>query len=213
MKFDRKFIALTKGLVEGSISKIHEAQGNLKGLRLSATKTALYNLYVDDLGVFISAEPDNLLKLQETIKVYEDISGACLNLEKFIIILVVMDSTPAWLNCTGCYIANEGGVIRYLGFPIGWKLIEAHRYNFLLGRMEKKLRWWAYKLLTFEGRLTVLRHILRNIPNHLLVIMTLSTDNAKNLEGICRKFTWEKNSDGKDKIPLISWEDIHCAKG
>ncbi|KAL3682038.1 hypothetical protein R1sor_000060 [Riccia sorocarpa] len=216
MNFDKKFIALARGLVEGSTSKIHvngifseeitiergvkqgcplaplmfalstqplmcllkeqQEQGNLGGLKLSDDRTALYNLYADDSGVLIRASPENLRVLQETVGKYERISGARLNLDKSIIIPIAMTDDPNWLGQTGCYIAHEGEVIKYLGYPIGWKLTDTHRRNFLLGKMEKKLGWWAYKMLTFEGRIVVLRHILKNIPTHLLVNMALTKE-------------------------------------
>ncbi|KAL3679359.1 hypothetical protein R1sor_022315 [Riccia sorocarpa] len=64
-----------------------------------------------------------------------------------------------------------------------------------------------------EAVLVVLRHVLKNLPNHLLVNLTLPQDSIKALEGVCRKFIWGKNLEGRDKIPLICWDDIHCSKG
>ncbi|KAL2635683.1 hypothetical protein R1flu_007162 [Riccia fluitans] len=150
--FDPKVIQLTKGLVEGSTSKIHvngrflqefpiergvkqgcplapllfslstetlmalmkkqERDGNLEGLHLTGSKTALYNLFADDSGVFLKASQTNFRNLQQTISMYERISGAKLNLEKLTVIPVGMSSTPQWLKDTGCYIAREGEPIR-----------------------------------------------------------------------------------------------------
>ncbi|KAL3698650.1 hypothetical protein R1sor_012726 [Riccia sorocarpa] len=141
-----------------------------------------------DSGGFFWASPENLNALQSTVKTYEEISGAHLNLEKSIIIPVAMEETPAWLSNTGCYIAKEGEVIKYLGYPIGWKLNDTHRSTFLLGKFEKKLEWWAYKLLTFEGRLIVLKHVLKNIPNHLMVNMPIQDCTLKKLDS-SRKFS------------------------
>ncbi|KAL2607510.1 hypothetical protein R1flu_026083 [Riccia fluitans] len=70
-----------------------------------------------------------------------------------------MVSAPQWLRATGCYIAREGEPIQYLGFPIGWNVPESQLLNFITGKLERKLGNWAYRLLTFEGRLIVLKHI------------------------------------------------------
>ncbi|KAL2643350.1 hypothetical protein R1flu_010937 [Riccia fluitans] len=159
--FDPKFIQLTKGLVEGSTSKLHvngrfsqeiliergvkqgcplvpllfslsteplmsllkkqECDGNLEGLYLARSRTALYNFFADYSGVFLKASQMNFRSLQQTISMYEKISGAKLNLEKSTVIPVGMASTPQWLRAMGCYIAREGEPIWYLGYPIGWR--------------------------------------------------------------------------------------------
>ncbi|KAL2620271.1 hypothetical protein R1flu_000476 [Riccia fluitans] len=132
--FDLKFIQLTKGLVEGSTSKIHmngrfsqefliergvkqgcplapllfslsteplmvlmkkqERDGNLEGLYLAGSKTALYNFFADDSGVFLKASQMNFRTLQQTISMYERISRAKLNLEKSTVIPIGMNFTP-----------------------------------------------------------------------------------------------------------------------
>ncbi|KAL3680315.1 hypothetical protein R1sor_023271 [Riccia sorocarpa] len=190
-----------------------EQQGNLTGLKLSYGRSILHNFYADDSGVMLDAAPENLRTLQETIGIYEAISGARLNLEKSTIIPVAMENIPNWLQYSGCYVAKEGEVIKYLGFPIGWKVSEAQQSNFLISKVEKRLGFWGYNLLSFEGRLIVLKHILKNVPNHLLTCMNLSSKSLQKLESSCRTFIWGRNVDGKAKIPLITWEVLHRPKG
>ncbi|KAL3696859.1 hypothetical protein R1sor_010935 [Riccia sorocarpa] len=184
MGFARKILELTRGLVEGSTSKLHlngsfseeftmergvkqgcplapllfalstqplmvllreqEEKGHLTSVKIAPGKTALHNFYADDSGVLLGATPDNLAVLHQTIKEYESISGANLNLEKSIVIPVVMETLPDWLRQSGYYIAKEEEPIKYFGFPIGWKVTEMHQTNFLLGKIERKLGCWVW---------------------------------------------------------------------
>ncbi|KAL2623319.1 hypothetical protein R1flu_003524 [Riccia fluitans] len=202
--FDPKFIQLTKGLVEGSTSKLHvngrfsqeipiergvkqgcplapllfslsteplmalmkkqEREGMLEGLHLAGSRTALYNFFADDSGVFLKASYSNFKTLQQTISIYERISGAKLNLEKSTVIPIGLSSSPQWL------------------------------------------------LLTFEGRLVVLKHIIRSIPAHLLSCMAVDPQTLKVMEQTCRHFVWGKNALGTAKIPLLAWEALQPAK-
>ncbi|KAL2620270.1 hypothetical protein R1flu_000475 [Riccia fluitans] len=58
----------------------------------------------------------------------------------------------------------------------------------------------------------VLKHIIRSIPAHLLSCMALDPQTLKKMEQTCRRFVWGKNAQGKDKIPLLVWEDLQPAK-
>ncbi|KAL2644588.1 hypothetical protein R1flu_012175 [Riccia fluitans] len=195
-----------------ALMKKQERDGNLEGLHLTGSKTALYNLFVDDSGVFLKASQTNFRNLQQTISMYERISGTKLNLEKSTVIPVGMSSTPQWLKDTGCYIAREGEPIRYLGYPIGWRVPESQLLNFITGKLERKLGNWTYQLLTFEGRIIVLKHVIRSIPAHLLSCMALDPQTLKKMEQTCRRFVWGKNAQGKEKIPLLAWEALQPTK-
>ncbi|KAL2628550.1 hypothetical protein R1flu_013236 [Riccia fluitans] len=196
-----------------ALMKKQEREGNLEGLHLGGSRTALYNFFADDSGVFLKATQMNFKTLQQTINMYEKISGAKLNLEKSTVIPIGMTSTPQWLCTSGCYIAREGEPVRYLGYPIGRRVPGSQLLNYIAGKFEQKLGNWVYRFLTFEGRLIVLRHIIRSIPVYVLSCIALDLQTLKKMEQVCRHFVWGKNIQGRDKIPLLAWEDLQPAKG
>ncbi|KAL2632728.1 hypothetical protein R1flu_004207 [Riccia fluitans] len=109
-----------------------------------------------------------------------------------------------WRHTPGDVI-GEGRPILYLGYPIGWKVPESQLLNFITGKLERKLGNWAYRLLTFEGRLIVLKHIVRSIPVHLLSCMALDPQTLKKMEQTCRRFVWGRcakaKADSEDGAP------------
>ncbi|KAL3693857.1 hypothetical protein R1sor_007508 [Riccia sorocarpa] len=191
-----------------SILRKREAEGRLRGLPLTGNRNLLHNLYADDSGVMIQADLQNFNELQDAVQLYEDISGAKMNMSKTTVILVAMDSSPTWLTAHGCYIAREGEVIRYLGFPIGWKVKPTQQSDYVLAKVQRRLGSWTYRMLTFAGRVTVVKHILRAIPIHILTCLTFSAKALGRLEAICKGFVWGVNDQGQNRIPLIAWEDI-----
>ncbi|KAL3677633.1 hypothetical protein R1sor_027581 [Riccia sorocarpa] len=253
MGFDKKFIALSQGLVQGSVSKIHvngqfsdeiqiergikqgcplapllfalstqplmtilkarQSEGRLRGISLGGANSALHNLFADDTGIMLNADPENFAELQLAVKLYEEISGAKLNITKSTIIPIAMEHVPGWMHRLGCYIAQEGEVIRYLGFPIGWKVKDTQKCDFILGRIQKRLGSWTYRMLSFAGRMVVMRYVLKAMPNHLFTCLYLNQKALDRLEAICRKFLWGKSEGGKDRIPLIAWEVVSKTKG
>ncbi|KAL3686848.1 hypothetical protein R1sor_013157 [Riccia sorocarpa] len=191
-----------------SILRKREAEGRLRGLPLTGNRNLLHNLYADDSGVMIQADLQNFNELQDAVQLYEDISGVKMNMSKTTVIPVAMDSSPTWLTAHGCYIAREGEVIRYLGFPIGWKVKPTEQSDYVLAKVQRRLGSWTYRMLTFAGRVTVVKHILRAIPIHILTCLTFSAKVLGKLEAICRGFVWGVNDQGQNRIPLIAWEDI-----
>ncbi|KAL2610597.1 hypothetical protein R1flu_029170 [Riccia fluitans] len=108
-----------------TLLKNKEAEHKIQGLQLQGPKHTLHNLFADDSGIMLQATEDIFNELKDSIATYEIISGAKLNISKSTIIPVAMESTPSWLHRTGCYVASEGEIIRYLGVPIGWNVTEA----------------------------------------------------------------------------------------
>ncbi|KAL3680354.1 hypothetical protein R1sor_023310 [Riccia sorocarpa] len=181
-------------------------------LTLSNMKTTLHNLYADDTGVFIRADPQDFRELEAAVRLYEEISGAKLNQAKSTLVPIAMDTTPSWISELGCYVAREGEVIRYLGFPIGWKVKQSQKADYVLGKIQRRLGSWTYRLLFFPGRIVVMRHILKAIPTHLLSCLTFNKKMLERLEMACREFVWRKSDQGQRKLALIAWEDLTATK-
>ncbi|KAL3697349.1 hypothetical protein R1sor_011425 [Riccia sorocarpa] len=195
-----------------TILRARQAEGRLVGLKLGEGKQALHNLFADDTGVMIAATPENFEELQRAIIFYEEISGAKLNISKSTVIPIAMTRTPGWLNNIGCYVAREGEVVRYLGHPIGWNVKAAQKCDYILGKIQRRLGSWTYRMLSFAGRMVVLKYVLKVMPNHLFTCLALNQKSLGFLESACRKFLWGQNDSGADRIPLIAWGTVTRAK-
>jgi hypothetical protein len=79
-------------------------------------------LLADDVGIFILATEPAFNSLRLGIAHYEEASGAKLNLQNLIITSIAMTDTPEWITNTGCEIAEEGKIHKYLGALFGLNL-------------------------------------------------------------------------------------------
>ncbi|KAL3698824.1 hypothetical protein R1sor_012900 [Riccia sorocarpa] len=191
------------------ILKQREAEGRVKGLIFSGEGRTLHNLYADDTGVMLDADHANFLELQDAVKLYEDIFGAKLNIAKSTVIPIAMEGVPSWLPPLGCYIAREGEIIRYLGFPIGRKVKQKQQTDYILGKIQKRMGNRTYRMLTFEGRVVVTRHILKAIPTHILSCMNFSTNELDRFELLCRNFVWGLDNEVTQKLALVTCDTFN----
>ncbi|KAL2653440.1 hypothetical protein R1flu_021568 [Riccia fluitans] len=171
-----------------TLLKTREAENKLHGLRLQDQKCSLHNLFADDSGLMLQALEENSDELKNAIATYETISSARLNISKSTIIPVAMRDTPSWLHHIGCYVAKEGDVIRYLGFPIGWKITETQQWDYILERIQRKLGSWTFWMLSFMGCMVLMKHVFKAMPNHIFTCLTQTLKALDRLEAICRRF-------------------------
>ncbi|KAL3684230.1 hypothetical protein R1sor_002252 [Riccia sorocarpa] len=62
-----------------------ERQGLIQGLNIGDGRTLFHQLFADDTGICITAEESQFDKLREVIREFEIASGACLNLQKSLV--------------------------------------------------------------------------------------------------------------------------------
>ncbi|KAL3686074.1 hypothetical protein R1sor_004096 [Riccia sorocarpa] len=99
---------------------------------------------------------------------------------------------------------SEEATASYRGCPVGWSLSEKEQGEYIVGKIQRKLRNWSYRMLDFSGRLVVIRHILKAVPVLVLTVTPLHKKTLDRMEAVCRDFLWGA-ANGKRKIPLIAW--------
>ncbi|KAL3686155.1 hypothetical protein R1sor_004177 [Riccia sorocarpa] len=90
-----------------------ERRGNIQGLNLGGGHSLLHQLFADDTGICITAEEEQFEKLMEVIQEFESASGACLNLQKSIVMQLKPGPQPTWepqtcADCLGEDSSREG---------------------------------------------------------------------------------------------------------
>ncbi|KAL2610767.1 hypothetical protein R1flu_022459 [Riccia fluitans] len=173
-------------------------RGTLKPLAFGGSAVADFSLFADNMGVYLDLDESSFLTLRGIFSFFESASGARLNLHKsFALIIGTHNDMPQWLQRIGCAIMEHKKVYRYLGAPIGSGLSQDQMISFCLDRMVARLNLWTNKLLSFEGRVVLTKHILLTIP-----VFFLSTES---IEKIARNFLWGNTEEGKHKRGLIPW--------
>lgn len=76
----------------------------------------------------------------------------------------------------------------YLGVALHVKRLRLRMFDPFLAKVQKKLAGWKSKLLSFGGKIMLLKHVLNSMPIHLLSRMNLPKGVLKGLKTIFSNF-------------------------
>ncbi|KAL3676919.1 hypothetical protein R1sor_026867 [Riccia sorocarpa] len=99
-----------------------------------------------------------------------------------------IEEASEWMERTGCQEAKPGEMVMYLGGPIGNRIPDGELVNFLIGKFQKRLCHWSTRMVTWAGKVTILRHILGMLPSYQLMTLSLTRRGFQELEAVCRVF-------------------------
>ncbi|KAL3683686.1 hypothetical protein R1sor_001708 [Riccia sorocarpa] len=206
-----------KGLVESGASEplmraLREAerQGLIQGLNIGDGRTFLHQLFADDTGICITAEESQFDKLREVIREFEIASGACLNLQKSLIMQLRPGAVLTWMAQAGCEIATRGRSFVYLGVSTSSPINEENIAAEIVQKLMKKLKHWSNRLLSWPAKTLLLKHVLAATP--LYQLLSVGKDGLDDLERLCRNFLWGWTEEGNPKHALVAWERIVQSK-
>ncbi|KAL3694277.1 hypothetical protein R1sor_007928 [Riccia sorocarpa] len=189
-----------------------ERHGNIQGLNIGDGRALLHQLFADDTGICITAEEEQFDKLKVVIGEFEAASGACLNLQKSVVMQLRPGTPQSWMEEAGCEVASEGKSFVYLGVhtssPVDEQAITAE----IVKKLMKKLKHWSNRLLSWPAKTILLKHVLAATPLYQLLSVGLCKDGLEALEKLCRNFLWGWNEEGNPKQALVAWERIAQSK-
>lgn len=144
----------------------------MEGVKISDFLTIYcHKCFADNVTVFIPTIEESFEKLKVILKLYEVALGARLNFAKLVIIPLMLPAIPQWLIHTGCTMSALGEVQKYLGAPFGLGLISSQLHDFCIDRVSKRIKGWANFLVSFNGRVLLIQHVLQSIY-HMMYVCT-----------------------------------------
>ncbi|KAL3678136.1 hypothetical protein R1sor_021092 [Riccia sorocarpa] len=195
-----------------ALLRTHQQAGRLEGIKLPGGKQALYNLFADDTELSIKATEGNYQLIKELLQLYEEASGAKLNVRKSVMIPVSLAEIPLWMSRSGCRIAGKGEVVLHLGFPGGDSIREAQICKYLQDKITARTSSWANRWLSWGGRIILVQKILPMLPAYVLMTMGLSKRSYQEMERMWRTFIWGTREDGKAKKSSVAWDIMQQKK-
>jgi len=128
--------------------------------------------FADDMIIMCKAEVGTLNMISQTLRKYEELSRQKVNKEKSAIYLhhkVSGGEVVVAEVATG--ILKKEFPLNYLGCPIFYKRKQIAYYQALIQRTGAKIQSWKGKLLSYEGRAFLIKHVLQSTPIHCLSVM------------------------------------------
>ncbi|XP_022553625.1 uncharacterized protein LOC111203822 [Brassica napus] len=96
--------------------------------------------------------------------------------------------------------------IRYLGLPLMSRKLKISEYAPLMTRITQSFQSWSIKLVSFAGRLQLLKTVIFGIVNFWTSAFMLPKGCIKNIETLSSRFLWTGNID--KRAPSL-WADWH----
>ncbi|WMV58521.1 hypothetical protein MTR67_051906 [Solanum verrucosum] len=125
--------------------------------------------FADDVIVFTSTDKHSMKLIMDTLEEYEHTSNQLINKEKSH--FMVPTNTPQDIISTIQEVtgfSQKDSPITYLGCPlyIGRQMIIF--YSQLVEKVSKKICGWKARILSFGGKITLIKHALQSIPIHTM---------------------------------------------
>ncbi|XP_058750883.1 uncharacterized protein LOC131623906 [Vicia villosa] len=168
-------------------------------------KLQLTNLmFADDVLLMSRGDPDSVEMLLTTFTKFLDSTGMQINKSKSNLYFGVVHNNVkvSILNMTGL---KEGFLtFKYLGVSISCKKLAPHHYLALIEKILVRIKHWTAKLLTYAGRLQLIKSVSFSIANYWMVCFPIPKNVISKIDALCRSYFWT----GKDSISrksLVAW--------
>ncbi|GAV89340.1 hypothetical protein CFOL_v3_32757 [Cephalotus follicularis] len=96
--------------------------------------------------------------------------------------------------------------IKYLGIPLFKGRAQSCFFDDLVERISSRIQNWKSKLLSFGGKLTLIKSVLCSMPIHILSLLNVPKKVTNRIQKILANFLW--SSQGNNRIHWISWRQI-----
>ncbi|XP_058749947.1 uncharacterized protein LOC131622956, partial [Vicia villosa] len=175
-------------------------------------KMNIINLsFADDLLLFAKADLKSISILMEAFKRFAKSTGLTANMQKCKIYYGNVD-IPTKALISHIIEFTEGSLpFRYLGIPLSSKKLSTANCLALVEKMTGKVKKWTNHLLSFAGRLQLVKSVLFAITNYWMQSVPLPKKILHDAEAVCRSFLWS----GGDKITRkspIAWDQAYSPK-
>eukprot|EP00253_Pinus_taeda_P015495 PITA_15495 len=196
---------------DGIILWIHEAkrQGTLKGIEVAQNFWVTHLLFVDDIILFNNGSLEDCRTLKRILDLFLKSTGLCINERK------------STLTCTGLSrelvrrvesvlnfeVKSLEDSFKYMGFFLKPDNYMIKYWNWILAKLESKLKHWSYKCLSRAGRLVLIKSALMEIPIYWASLTWVPKGILNSIDKLCSKFLWARSK--FERVTLwIAWDKI-----
>jgi hypothetical protein len=136
----------------------------LEGFKVG-NATFSHLLFSDDTLIFCNAHPSQLHYLRSLFLLFKAASNLQVNLAKSKLILVGdVDQVESLADILGCGVAILS--VKYLDLPLGASYKSIHIWDSVIEKIERRLASWKRLYLSEEGRVTLIKSTLANLPTY-----------------------------------------------
>lgn len=175
-----------------------------EGIKLS------HLMFADDVMIFFDGCSNSLHGISECLDDFASWSGLHMNTAKTELFTTGIDQVES--GVIEAYGFSKGSLpIRYLGLPLVSRKLKISEYAPLMTKITLSFRSWSAKLLSFAGRLQLLKTVIFGTVNFWASAFMLPKGCIKNIESLCSRFLWSGNIE-KRGLAKIAWNTVCLPK-
>ncbi|CAN1135074.1 LINE-1 retrotransposable element ORF2 protein, partial [Linum perenne] len=161
-------------------------------------------LYADDTIVFCEADEQQVKVLLATLVCFETVSGLRVNYHKSCMFPVgEVANALRFADLFGCGVGSFPST--YLGLPLGAYAKSKALWDPVVSCVTKRLSSWKARLMSFGGRLTLVKSVLSCLPIYYMSLFKAPASVIKQIERMQCRFLWEGVSEVR-KLHLVRWD-------
>ncbi|KAL3695947.1 hypothetical protein R1sor_010023 [Riccia sorocarpa] len=189
--------------------KVENSHGRVKPLKLKGGFALSIICLADDVALYMELDEGSVVNTFRILERMQVASAAKVNWIKSQALIMGRDTIrPQWLSDTGIQVAESTEPTRYLGAQLVTKRRGAQVDQVLLTKLTRKAQALSSPLLTFEARVTALKHAVAAILLYPMLSGTFKKGTYRQMDQILRKYTWTANDEGKSRMALTAWDSI-----
>ncbi|XP_031737043.1 uncharacterized protein LOC116402131 [Cucumis sativus] len=163
--------------------------------------------FADDLMIFCAADNYSMSFIKETIKRFGELSGLFANLAKSSIFLVGVNSSKASRLAANMGFSIGHLPVRYLGLPLLFGRLQSCDCDPLIQRITSRIRSWSARVLSFAGRLQLVRSVLRSLQVYWASVFMLPMKVHRDVDKILRSYLWRGKEEGRGGAK-VAWDEV-----
>ncbi|MFS7950995.1 putative RNA-directed DNA polymerase [Helianthus anomalus] len=163
--------------------------GMFSGIRLPEGGPLLSHLFfADDALVIGEWHEENVINMVRLLRCFHVCSGLKINLEKSGLFGVGVEASEVgqMAGVVGC--RAESFPFKYLGLKVGANMNRVSNWRPIFDIFESRLALWKSTLLSFGGRITLIRSVLESLPSFYFSLYRAPKQVVADLEKLMRGF-------------------------
>ncbi|XP_028102776.1 uncharacterized protein LOC114302016 [Camellia sinensis] len=183
-----------------------------KGASVGSDQLGISHLqFADDTIIFCEGGTEEVFNIKRVLRCFEVISGLRINFHKSVVCGVGFneDQTKEFAKVLNCLPSKLP--INFLGLPLGENPRMKSTWDPIVAKFQKKLSSWKMRLLSYAGRLTLIKSTLSNLPIYFLSIFKMPKGVVKAISKIQANFLWGSSAASR-KVHMVKWKEVTKGK-
>lgn len=163
--------------------------------------------FADDLIMCCKADITSIQLQLDKFNHFSKVTGLMANLDKSSIYVAGVNQEFKEMICSNYQFKLEALPFKYLGVPLSSRKLSVQQYMPLVENITNKIKRWTSKLLSYSGRLQLIRSVLFEMQTYWGQVFLIPKKIIHLVTSVCRIFLWT-GSYSPTKRALISWDRI-----